>query len=472
MPVHRTPFALALLLFLSAACGAAQPGSVEAQGPTMGTMSRSIESLAANINDAIVQVRASGYAPISGAASSRTSLLARRSQTGSGIIVSADGYIVTNAHVVAGANRVHVHIPPSENQRSAHHSTLGPAEISVPAEIVGVDTEADIAILKVDRTGLSVVEFGDSDSLETGQLVLAFGSPFGLEGTVTMGVVSAVARQVEEDSPMVYVQTDAAINPGNSGGALVDARGKLVGVNTFIASPSGASNGLGFAVPSNLVRIVYEQIREHGHVRRGIIGVHAQTVTPTLASGLGLLRDWGVVLSDVYPGGPAASAGLQVGDVVVSLDGQAMENARQFNVGVYARHIGDTVNLEVRRGEREHRMAVTVVERTDDPGRFDALANPQEHTVERFGIVGLDLDGTLRRLLPQLRSETGVVVAVSAAGEVFRPGDVIVAVNGDPTPTLAALRGLVGASDGESEDAFVVQIERAGRLGFVVVAVD
>ena len=166
-------------------------------------------------------------------------------------------------------------------------------------------------------------------------------SPLGLGDSVTLGVVSAAARQLRPDDPMIYIQTDASINPGNSGGALVDVQGQVVGISTFILSQSGGSEGLGFAAPSNIVRAVYEQIRTDGRVHRGVIGVRAQTITPELAHGLALAQDWGVVLGDVFPGGPADHAGLKVGDIVLTLEGKSMENGRQFQVNLYRRAVGD-----------------------------------------------------------------------------------------------------------------------------------
>ena len=196
----------------------------------------------------------------------------------------------------------------------------------VGAQIVAVDHETDVAVLKVDMKGLPVLPFGDSEGLRPGQIVLAFGSPLGLESSVTLGVVSAVARQLTPDDPMIYIQTDAPINPGNSGGALVDTEGRLVGISTLIYSQSGGNEGIGFAAPSNIVRNVFMQIRKTGRVRRGEIGIHAQTITPLMAEALSLTSDAGVVVSDVVPGGPAARAGLQAGDLVLALDGKRMEN--------------------------------------------------------------------------------------------------------------------------------------------------
>ena len=204
------------------------------------------------------------------------------------------------AHAARGATRSDRRLDP------------GGARPVLDGRIVGIDLETDLAVVKVEATGLPTLSFGDSDDLRAGQFVIALGSPLGFYNSVSLGVVSAVARQLEPESPMVYVQSDAAISSGSSGGPLVDLRGRIVGINTLVASREGAAGeGLGFAAPSNIVRGVYEQIRQHGRVRRGDIGVRPQTLTPMLATGLGLARDYGVVLADVLPGGPAAQAGLR-----------------------------------------------------------------------------------------------------------------------------------------------------------------
>jgi serine protease Do len=344
------------------------------------------------------------------------------------------------------------------------------------AQLVGVDRETDLAVLKVEGSGLPALRLADSDEVAQGQLVFAFGSPLALEGSVTMGVVSAVARQVEPDAPMIYIQTDAAINPGNSGGPLVDAAGTVIGINTFIFTQSGGSEGIGFAAPSNIVRNVYEQIRTAGRVRRGMIGVRAQTITPALAAGLRLPRDWGVVLADVVPGGPAAAAGLAIGDVVTTLDGKPMENGRQLDVNVYRRKVGESVKLEVLRGERTIAFEVAVVERTDGADRFMNLVSPERNLVPRLGILGLDLDPKLAQVMtPRPRHAHGVLVAASTgapfrADELLRPGDVIYAVNSQPIEDLRTLRARVEAL--KVGDPLVAHVERRGEFLYVAFEVD
>src|SRR5262249_23595553 len=213
------------------------------------------------------------------------------------------GYVMTNAHVVAGARLVQIQF--SAERRPNSTSILKTRGKVTGAQVVGTDEETDLALLKFDPAAIGLdaskipsLPLGDSELLSPGQWVLGFGRPFGLESTITMGIVSSVARQVEPDAPMVYIQTDAAINPGNSGGPLVDLEGRVVGLNTFILSRSGGSEGLGFAIPSNIVRAVYEQLKASGRVRRGSLGLGTQTITATLASALRLGRDWGVVVAD------------------------------------------------------------------------------------------------------------------------------------------------------------------------------
>ncbi len=190
-----------------------------------------------------------------------------------------------------------------------------------------------------------------------------------------MGVVSAVARQLQPDDPMIYIQTDAPINPGNSGGPLVDTEGRLIGINTMIYTQSGGSEGIGFAAPSNIVRNVFTQIRKSGHVLRGEIGITAQTITPLLAEALQLSADAGVIVADVDPDGPADKAGVKPGDLVVSLDGKAMENGRQLRVNLYSRAVGDTVSLDLIRAGTHQTISVPVEEREDDPGRLAQMAS-------------------------------------------------------------------------------------------------
>jgi serine protease Do len=431
----------------------------------------SIEALVRTVNPSVVQVFTTALAPLSGVVTNQTDLVTTQRGSGSGVVVSADGYIVTNAHVVRGASRIRVEIPTDTGGKSL----LARRSRVVPARVIGVDDETDIAVLRVEERGLVALPFGDSDDLRAGQMVLAFGSPLGLQNSVSLGIVSAPARQLEPESPMVYIQTDASINQGNSGGPLVDARGRLMGINTLILAGAANTAAPGFAAPSNIVRAVFEQIQRTGRVRRGEIGVRAQTVTPILAAGLGLKRDVGAVLADVAPGSPADRAGLSVGDIVMTLDGKPIENGRQLHVNLYRRAVGDTVRVEVLRGDQPTTVTVPVTERADSLSAAMLPPDPRENVVGRLGILAATLDPKLAAVLP-LRAKAGVVVASASATVLdsdnggLQPGDVIHAVNGQWISDLPALRAAV---DGvKAGTPVVLQIERRGALMYLAFTVE
>lgn len=427
-----------------------------------------IKALADEVAPAVVQIFTTGYVPNQPAGGDN--LLTKQRSSGSGVFLDSQGYIVTNAHVVAGARRVQVLLASRVTDGDGGRSIVKPRGKLVGAQILGIDQETDLAVLKIQGSDYPTLELGDSDEVRQGQLVFAYGSPLGLEGSVTMGVVSALARQLRPDDPMIYIQTDAPINPGNSGGPLLNSRGEVVGINTMILSQSGGSEGLGFAAPSNIVSNIFNQIRSTGRVRRGMIGVNAQSITPTMSEGLGLPRDWGVVLADVYPGSPADEAGLRVGDVVLTLNGKPMENGRQFDVNLYGKPIGEKVALEIQRGSEERTVQVQVAERPGDPQLFAELVRPEENLIPKLGILAIDLDRNIMRMLPALRIETGVVVAMTAAagpswqGQFF-PGDVIHAVNNLPITNLDQLRAVVQPL--QFGDAVVVQLERGSTLRYL-----
>ncbi len=433
-------------------------------------LSDSFEALARRVNPAVVEIVTTGYAPAQGLVNS-SDLFTTQRRGGSGVILDPEGYIITNAHVVDGARKVQIRLASPTGAGRAASSILKPPGELLGAQIVGIDRETDLAVLKTFKKDLPFLSLGDSDEVRQGQLVFAFGSPRGLENSVSIGVVSATARQLRDEDPMIYIQTDAPINPGNSGGPLVDSQGEVVGINTMILSQSGGSEGLGFAAPSNIVRYVFEQIRKTGRLRRGQIGVRAQTITPLLAKGLGLAQDWGVVISDVHPRGPADEAGLQIGDVVLTLEDKVMENGRQFQVNIYRHSVGETVKLSVLRGEKKLDFQAKVSERSNDPDRFADMVRPGENDISQLGILAIELNDNIAAMLPGLRKKTGIVVAATSLDSpAFQslglfPGDVIFSINGAPVDRLSELREAVSAL--QKGDTVVLHIQRQGALVYV-----
>jgi len=447
-------------------------GFAQQKVESLESLSASLEVLARRVNRSVVKIVTTGYGLSEDSDANNASLLTRQRATGSGVVLSPDGFIVTNAHVVQGARRIRVQLPVFERAEQQSKSILKPPGTVLDAKVVGVDRETDLAVLKIDANGLSLASLplGDSRELRQGQLVMAFGSPLGLQNSVSLGVVSAVARQLKTDSPMIYIQTDASINPGNSGGPLVDSAGRVIGINTMIYSESGGSEGIGFAVPSDTVRNIFEQIRKEGHVHRAQIGVSVETITPLLAAGLKLPRDWGVLVADAEPDGPADRAGVKPGDIVLSVNGKIMENARQLQVDMYRYPVGDKVSLEVLRGSDRLTMQVQVTAVEDDPQRFADLVDPDKNLIPALGVLGIGIDRRLAPMLPNLRKQYGVVVAVRVAGseglEVdLRPGDVVYAVNGETTATVESLKSALAQL--KPGDAVVLEVEREDQLRYV-----
>jgi serine protease Do len=436
------------------------------------TLSVSIEELSNRVNGAVVQVFSTGYALGNDEDASNTAtagLVTKQRSSGSGVIVSPDGYIITNSHVVQNARRVRVQTASSGDPSNRTRGKL------LEATVVGADREADLALLKITAPApLPVLKFADSEQLKQGQIVLAFGNPLGLENSVSMGVVSSVGRQVKPDDPMIYIQTDAPINPGNSGGPLINSNGEVVGINTFILTQSGGSEGIGFAIPANVVDSVYQQIRKDGHVHRGEIGVTAQSITPELAAGLGLKQDWGVILSDVDPEGPADAGGLKPGDIVVALDDKPVMNARQFEVALYRIQLNQKVSVGAIRGTDRFSAQVQVREREDDPFRFLDLVKPEANRIPKLGIVGVEITKELAKVLPETRKPYGVIVAARSGESDYsgqgglKLGDVIYSVNNAPVSTMDALRQAIDRL--KPADPLVMQVERGGKLLYLTLS--
>jgi len=428
--------------------------------------SGSIEALVQKVSKSVVQVVVSGYQPLD--SNGRTEVaLGRGRVIGSGVVIEESGYVMTHAHVVAGAERIQVILDHDDVQTIGRQSSR-----QVDARLVGVSDELDLALLKIDAPDVPVLPLANYDRLKQGELVFAFGSPDGLRNSVTMGMVSSVARQVSDDSPLVYVQTDASINPGNSGGPLVNATGEVVGINTFIQSASGGSEGLGFALPSALIALAYPQLRDFGHLHRGLIGLTVQTVTPLMASGLHLPADAALIAANVAQGSPAAEAGIEPGDIISAVDAQPVAGLTmaQLYLRLYALRAGQTVKIDLQRGETHRAATATAVEIPHVCDR-QALIDVRNALIEPLGIFASAQppaqDGPSSTDGP---SDDGVVV--TARVETGRPGapplargDLIRAVNGVLVSTPAGLRAAV--EHVPARGAVVLQVERDGRLEYM-----
>ena len=458
----KSTFLALCLVFSTAAAGQPVPRALP-QDP-LAAWNASVDALTRKVWPSVVQILVSGYGAREDNAPGETSVVVGPQQSmGSGFVIDADGYIMTNAHVVEGARRVQVVLRPATADGSLA-TALTPRPRIINARVVGISTELDLALLKVDGVKLPALVLATYSDLRQGDLVFAFGSPVGLRNSLTHGLVSAVSRTLTPDSPLIYVQTDAPINPGNSGGPLVNVRGEVVGVNTFKA---GGNEGLGFAVPSATVRTAFRQLRQYGYLRQQEIGISMQTITPTLASSLNLARDYGVIVSDVHPDGPAAKAGVAVGDILVSVDGQPADNVPTVTYNFRLRDTPSNVQLVVLRGQAQISIAVTPVEERAEFDSVSAMADPDKHTVPELGIIGYEIDTAIAAAASGLRDPYGIIViARTAGGSVpLQSKDVIRSINNRRVATLQSLRESV--RELKPGTPVTLQIQRAGRLMYV-----
>jgi serine protease Do len=356
---------------------------------------------------------------------------------GSGFIVSADGIILTNAHVVDDAQKVTVKL----TDRREFEAT-----------VIGSDAKSDVAVLRIDAHDLPVIKLGDPRTLQVGEWVVAIGSPFGLENSVTAGIVSAKGRSLPDDTYVPFIQTDVAVNPGNSGGPLFNLRGEVVGINSQIYSRSGGYQGLSFAIPIDVAMNVSKQLQAHGHVTRGKLGVGIQDVDQALAESFGLDVPRGALVASVEKGGPAAKAGLQEGDVILGFDGQPIDSAGQLPSAVAATDPGKAVSLQVWRDRATREVKVKLGQTTDDSA---VAANDDGTSAGRLGMMVRPLTADEKQ---QAELNDGLVVegvdgAAAEAG--VRPGDIVIAANGTPVKSVEQLRSVVSGS--KSHVALLVQ---------------
>ncbi|MBB75416.1 MAG: hypothetical protein CMJ75_12990 [Planctomycetaceae bacterium] len=376
---------------------------------------------------------------------------------GSGVIVSADGYVITNNHVVQGADDVTVTLHDGTTQK---------------ANIVGTDKKTDLAVLKIAAQNLTAAPLGNADLMEVGDWVLAIGSPFNYHQTVTAGIISAKGRRVGvlqsvqgyED----FIQTDAAINPGNSGGPLLNLRGEVIGINTAIASRSGGFNGLGFAIPSKIVGSVYQAIVQHGHVERGQIGTLIQDLDRDLAQSFGYQSTDGVLVQDVIPEGPADRAGIQSGDIIVRYQGKAVNNSKQLRNAVAATAPGTRTSMTLFRDSRERQLEIVI--QSQDPQPRDTRDEPSQTSATTLGITVQTLTADQARQLGLTPPEQGVLVTQVAPGSLaaragIRRGDLLLDVGGQSIDSAAEFRGALQNVDPST--GVRLQVKRGAARSFV-----
>jgi serine protease Do len=388
----------------------------------------------------------------------------RPTSLGSGFVISSDGYIVTNNHVIADASQIMVTFDD---------------DTRLEAKLVGRDPKTDVALLKVEpETPLRGVDWGDSDNVRVGNWVVAIGNPFGLGNTVTAGIISARARDIQSGPFDDFLQTDAAINRGNSGGPLFNLDGRVIGINTAIYSPSGGSVGIGFSVPANLAKNVVHQLKEFGETRRGWLGVRIQTVTEDLAETLGLEGARGALVATVSEDSPASAAGVEVGDVVLAFDGKPVENMRRLPRIVAETEIGKAVEVELWRDGKVVTVQVSVGH-LDESGMEVASATPAPDAPIAEDVPALGL--TLSTITPELRtkfelgdSAGGVMVvrvdgASLAAEKGIRPGDVIVEVGQEEVSSPAEVIAKIDAQKAQNKNTVLLLLDRKGDLQFIAV---
>ena len=395
---------------------------------------------------------------------------------GSGFLISADGYIVTNNHVIsAGEGR---------NAPAVESITVTLSDRrEFKARVIGRDPLTDMALLKIDATGLPFVRFAEKDDVRVGDWAIAIGNPFGLGGTVTAGIVSALHRNIGSGQYDRYIQTDASINQGNSGGPLFDLDGNVIGINTAIFSPTGGNVGLGFAVPAELARPVIAQLRASGTVRRGYLGVGIQPLTADIAAGLGLPKDRGEIVASVEPSGPAAKAGVRQGDVIVRINNQDVTFDNTLSFVVANTPIGATVPIEVIRDGKRQTLRATIAQRPSetevaarsglptDPEAEDApqKSDASEATRQSLGITLQPLTSALRSQLKLADDIKGVVISgispgSDAAAQGLQRGDIILQINQTPTPSPTEAAAAVDAARKAGRDTVLLLVQRSPGL--------
>ena len=393
--------------------------------------------------------------PRRGGRGERQQPMMRSRAAGSGFIIDGDGYIVTNNHVIDSARKITMHLADKRE---------------LTAKLVGTDKDTDVALLKVDAKNLPTVPFGEDRRLRVGDWVVAVGNPFGLGGTVTAGIVSSIGRDIGNGPYTDYIQIDAPINSGNSGGPTFDVSGRVVGMNTAIYSPSGGSVGIGFAIPASTVRSVVDQLKSGGSVQRGWLGVEIQTVTPDIASSLGIRDTKGALVANVTPNSPASRAGFHQGDVVLELNGTQIADSRDLSREVANLHAGQRANFTVLRDGTRHAISATIEKRNAEQVASNEAPNDAEPSL---GLSLMPMNPAIRQQYELGDKVAGVVVTrvdpeSDAADKGLRPGDVITRVNGQPVHMPSDVTRSIADAKKQGRDSVLLLV--AGEQGQHFVA--
>jgi serine protease Do len=452
----------------SASGAVVRPGE-PASSNILRELDSSIESVVNKVSPAVVQIVVAGYGPAESHGNTETATIVRQHAVGAGMIVDPDGYIITNAHVVQGGQRIRVILPPQPADSPLDVQPIHAGQI-LDATVIGMHKASDLALLKVEATNLPSVHLRNDVRVRQGEVVLAIGSPEGLRDSVSMGVVSSVARQPDPGDPMVYIQTDAALNPGNSGGPLVDVDGNVVGINTLIISKGGGSEGLGFAIPAEIVDFDYQHLRKYGRVQRVTMGAKAQNITPTLAAGLGLARSWGAIISNVSADGPAKTAGLRPEDVVVAIDERRIIALPDFIAALYLHPVEQDLKVDVLRGTAPMSFKIPVTVYHDSTDELSDIPDLQKNLIWQLSVFVSDLDDRIKAMLHNDDGDSGIVVVAQAGGPHnvdtgLQAGDIILAIAHTPLHSVSQLQATL--SKFKTGDPVVLQIERDGKLQYI-----
>lgn len=421
--------------------------------------SRTIEQLTNTVNPAVVEMDVRGWGvDDSRDEPERAGYLVHDRSVGTGVLITQGGEILTNHHLIRGAQQITIHLLGSSNE--------------LRAKVIGDDPDTDLALLKIDGSGMPHFELAAGAPVRQGQIVLAIGNPYGLAHSVTLGVVSSPARELDIGTPATYIQTDAPINPGNSGGPLVDLDGHLIGINTLIYSSTGGSQGVGFAIPVAAVLRSVAAMEAYGSVKRPHLGVSLQLVTEPVAQGLRLATSSGLLVNDVDPASPAFKSGMEPGDVIISVQGKVILDWKSLQTAVDSLHVGEPAVFTI---ERNRVQSSIVVHPEYEDSRHLGLmdyANVTKNFVEQLGIVGVNLNSDARHLLPATRAPSGVIVAAKCDAikydtDELKADDILHQVNGHGIHDIADLRSyLLQTAPGEP---LIFQVEREEHLMYIAI---